>query len=265
MRYSALPAFLTSPAALYTLRKCSTRRTNVRGNSAYTLVEIMVALCMLSLLTAALFALINAQMIGINESAIHIRRDQQFEACIQLLRESFRKLPPVSVIKTLTEQELKPLRLTFHPSAPEFLKTENLYNAPVLVTGQPQLFSWQAAQGTAFTSPSGANPAGPGNAPSEQATALISQAPYYVFLAQRHTDGILTLSVLCRGWNEPIPLIENLTDIQWRFLNDKTAKWTDTWINGARPSLVELTLTLAETPARPVRCLFWMPAVQPQL
>ncbi|HSI83887.1 MAG: type II secretion system protein J [Candidatus Methylacidiphilales bacterium] len=222
-------------------------RNRCRGG--FTLLEMVVAMSMLVVLTAALFSLMQAIITGTGISDKSIRRNQKIEAAIHLLRRSFRNLAPDASLRTLDGGTLSAYTRTLPQTAREALKSNTLRGTPLLVAGHSPLFAWQDVSQSSPALRSGSGSSTP-------------TAPF-LLATQVAEDGTLTLCTISPSWEYPIPLIEGLRDVRWSFLDAKSEKWLNEWNSPLKPPLVELVLVCDDEPESPIRSVFWIAMQQP--
>lgn len=197
---------------------------------AFTLLEVMLALAILTLLAGALYAMVDATLRATSELEMRTNRSQQIRGFIELCRKTFRALPASSSFAVRINQE-----------------GENLM--PELVfRNAPGLFAWGE----------------PGEEPTSTILGVRPQLGGLVSLSLLQDSDEEIGSYLLGGSPKQawLPLISGLRKVEWRFYDPRTTVWMKEWKEqGFRPSLVELTLTIEEGPQRYV---FWVPPVQQQ-
>ena len=220
----------------------------------------MVSLALLTIVTVALFTILNTSFMSMNDSAVNIRRTQHVEACIELLRGSFRKLPQSSSLKSLSSEEAAQIHSLFGGGSLDLLRDGNTHGPPLLIAGVAQFFSWQVAQG-AMLNPKAARESRRAVQQQQSVPEAEKSEASHFLVASPQADGTITLFACSPSWAKPLPLLDKLSDIRWRFLPVNTTEWKDTWRAPNRPAQIELSLTLSEKPEEPLRLHFWI-AVQ---
>lgn len=221
----------------------------------------MVSLALMAILTGAVFTLLNASFTGMAESANYIRRTQHVEACIVLLRSNLRKLPPTSWMTSLGNEEIEYLRTVLPKESADCLRDDSLRGSPLMICGVAELFSWQTA-GKATLDSATFTPSSGGGAPVATPRPGDPPIAVHILCLRAQADGTMTLCAISPDWPRPLPLLDNILDLRWRFMAAGDNEWKEHWTAGARPALAELTFTTAESPSDPIRNVFWL-AVQP--
>jgi len=193
---------------------------------AFTLLELILTLGILTVLAAGVFSLASATLQMTEETADFEERELTKDHFIELCRENFEQLPGSS-------------RLRLDPGEG---------NAQAVVSFMDSSLSF-----------------GFGRPPSQVARVLLyGQADGAGYLTIQ--TAYLTAQEAVRldaGSKEDfkgaiLPLLRNVRVLRWRFYDPTRNEWADNWFHERRPSLAELTLQLTSD-AAPVRAVFWVP------
>ena len=188
------------------------RFTSSISSGAFTLVEVVLALAIASMLAVSVFAMITASMRSADELAREALRERREEAIQQLLRTAFLNFPAAGTI-LLTENSSGEMRLC-------------LLNAP---GGLGFAREGELDGGWALEAPL-----------RSDGTRTLS-----LMLLPPRTSAVNLENAITEGiW---IPLVPGLSDLRWQFREAQTEEWRDEWPDGAgRPELIALNLTFAD-------------------
>lgn len=208
-------------------------QSSARPRTAFTLLEILVALSAFLLLMGGIFAISNSTMELGNDMAAIQERSVIRQNFISFLRRSFRTLPG--------EAEL---RLSVQARGSSYVPTLNFVNG-----------------GTSFTP-------GTSQPPDTSMELFAEERPGgYLRVALRVLDERQTASlragqnVRYGRENLVIPLLDNVSRFEWRYYDPSSNRWENNWKAGRRPLLAELNLRLDD--GFETRAVFWIPPVLP--
>ncbi|MBI4024411.1 MAG: prepilin-type N-terminal cleavage/methylation domain-containing protein [Verrucomicrobia bacterium] len=193
----------------------------------FTLLEVMLAVALLALLAGGLFAIVSGTMASAAELHQRQNRQQQVEGLVALCQRTFRTLPSSASLQGGVREE------------------SGVYLPEVILRQAPAAFSWG--------DPSVALP-----------TAVLRARPqvgglFGLGLLREHDSSGVESSSESERPVRWLMLLSDIRKLEWRFYDSRTATWMEEWNDHAlRPSLVELTLTLAGE-LSPVRFIFWLP------
>ncbi len=204
-----------------------------RAFKAFTLVEVVIAIAILSLIVGGVMASVAACL----QSTQIVRSERLFQGRCDvlqsLLSHSLMTLPADALLRcSLTDSrngEPAPLRLLSRQPA---VIASSAASQPGRTCESEIIFRAEADGSFTMGSAIAANNAS-GFLPSE---ALASSA---------------------LPWT---PLVRNIREAKWKFYDHDQARWLDRWEKEeSRPTLVELNLSFSES-AIPYRGVFWIPA-----
>lgn len=203
---------------------------------AFTLLEIVVAMAVFSLIVVSIFGVIDATMVSSGELQDSQRINRETAGFIELCRKTFATLPASAAIRSDPAQEIAP------------------DGQEIVISNAPSIFAWGNNSLNFGTTTLGVRAQENG-----QFSLSITRSDFVP------PDEDITPSLTGTASNfaiEPddqgrywLALIPDLQWIQWRFYDPKINDWTDTWIQGSRPHLVELQFLLPDDTI-PVRAVF---------
>ncbi|MDH4475695.1 MAG: type II secretion system protein [Verrucomicrobiaceae bacterium] len=207
--------------------------TSSLHRSAFTLMEMVIAMGVLGLLMAGIFGVAKSTMELSSDLASSQERAMLRQNLIDYLRRSFRSLPGNAEIR--------------------------LQNRSVSGTYIPSL-----------TIVNGGNSFSPGDAlPPETGLELTAeQRPGgYLRVLLRFLDDQQTLA-LRSGQNmraskndSPLTLMDQVSQFEWKFYDPNTQRWENTWKDPRRPLMAEMVVQLDD--GKSMRAVFWIPPVVP--
>lgn len=208
-----------------TPNKISRAREGVHS-SGYLLLEVLLALAVLTLVVGMVFQIIQTALKVTADINFLQTQQRKVDGITELLRRNFDSMPQSCVFQTRKVNG----------------------SVELIFRSAPFNFSWVKA---------GAN----------FGTVVLASRP--------QSDGRLALSVLQESGNaldsyvdagnekaEWFPLMNDVEELNWRFLDVVTGKWSPEWPNtAAKPNLVQLTFKLAGR-NHTERCVFRWPIAQ---
>ncbi len=219
-----------------------------RRRSAFTLIEVVIGITILSMITATLFAIIRGSVRGASEIE-HIQRESDsMNRFIELCRRTFATLPSTASLSLKLVQGTDPVI------------------QELTITGSPDCF------------PFGSNPITLKDTilslrPYPDAVVDDNQSPLnYISLSredlipktgdsnagvQTSTTGIYAPDTEGRYW---MPLLPDVVSFKWRFYVEKEETWYEEWSKSKWPDLVEAQLVMKNR-TLPVRMVFSLPVL----
>ena len=204
------------------------------GRRAFTLMEMVIAMGVLSLLLVGIFGVAKSTMELSNDLAVGQERAMMRQNFIDYLRRSFRSLPGEAEI-----------RLEVSQGGGTYLPTLTVVNG-----------------GTSF-SPGEALPPDTG---IELTAETLPGGYLRVLLRLLDVDQVQALRT---GQKVPavkgqlvLPLMDNVSQFEWKLLDPGTQRWENFWRDNRRPLMAELSVQLDDGEA--MRAVFWIPPVQAQ-
>ena len=219
-----------------------------RRRSAFTLIEVVIGITILSMITATLFAIIRGSVRGASEIE-HIQRESDsMNRFIELCRRTFATLPSTATLSLKMVQSTEPVI------------------QELTITGSPDCFPF-------------------GNNPITLKDTILSLRPYpdavvddnqkplnYLSLSredlipqtgdmksgiQQSTTGIYAPDTQGRYW---MPLLPDVVSFKWRFYVEKEETWYEEWSKSKWPDLIEGQLVMKNR-TLPVRMVFSLPVL----
>jgi len=209
------------------------RRHATAPRAAFTLLEVVIAVGILSLIVGGVMASVSACL----QSTAIIRDERLYQGRCDvlqsLLAHSLMVLPADALLRySLTDARgdlPAPLRLLARQPAMAF----NSDSWPPGRTCESEILFRREANGSLTL----------GGVIATNETAAFLPAD--------------TIAAPSLAWT---PLVRNIREVKWRFYDHDQARWLERWEKEeSRPTLVELNLTFSES-AIPFRGVFWIPA-----
>ena len=217
-----------------------------RRRAAFTLIEVVIGITILSMITATLFAIIRGSVRGAAEIE-HIQRESDsMNRYIELCRRTFATLPSTATLTLKMIQGTEPVI------------------QELTISGSPDCFPF-------------------GNNPITMKDTILSLRPYpdaavddnqklvnYISLSredlipqtndmktgiQQSTTGIYAPDTQGRYW---MPLLPDVVSFKWRFYVAKDETWVEEWSKSQWPDLIEGLLVMKNR-TLPVRMVFSLP------
>lgn len=203
-------------------------RHPMQTRRAFSLIEVTFAMAILALLAGTLYSLVDASIRGAAELEARQLRCQQLSGIVELLRKTFRSIPPAAAFEARIVQQ----RENFVPE--------------LVFRNAPGLFLWGDANQAFLSTILGVR---------SQIGGLSNFS-----ILQDSEEGIgsyLGGGVPLRPW---VTLMSGLQKVGWRFYDPRSQVWVKEWKEPSfRPAFAELSLTMEQEDQRFV---FWLPPVQ---
>lgn len=219
-----------------------------KSHAAFTLIEVVVALILLSMITGTLFAIIQTSV----RTAAHAEQEQRekdgINRLLDLLRKTFTTLPSTATLElTLTDQnasDQQELLITGAPNTFGFGIKPISYSATTLGL-RPDLQGRTDEAGNLLFSL------------SLSRTDLIPQTDDNQMAIGQELDGVLAQDEQGRHW---MPLLHNVSTLKWRFYKQSEDVWHEEWSQSAWPDLIEIQLVMRDR-TTPIRMVFSVPTI----
>jgi prepilin-type N-terminal cleavage/methylation domain-containing protein len=197
-----------------------------KHHAGFTLLEVLVALALFSLLSGALMLTVRNCLSGAAGLQQMQEREQTMAGFTELCSHTFRTLPATASLEG------------------GIFQVDGKFIPQVILRQAPQAFSWgddSQFQGESILSA------------RAQTGGLFSLG-----LARVPTKNDTFGSEPEVRW---LLLIKDIKEIKWRFYDPRQTRWLDEWRDGStRPSLIELNLLMPGEKI-PLRRVFWLPAL----
>ena len=219
-----------------------------RRRSAFTLIEVVIGITMLSMITATLFAIIRGSVRGAAEIE-HIQRESDsMNRYIELCRRTFATLPSTATLALkmvqTTEPVIQELTITGSPDCFPF-GSNPITMKDTLLTLRP------------YPDALVDDNQKPLNYLSLSREDLIPQTGDMKSGIQQTTTGIYAPDTQGRYW---MPLLPDVVSFKWRFYVEKEQTWYEEWSKSAWPDLIEGQLVMKNR-TLPVRMVFSLPVL----
>lgn len=219
-----------------------------RRRSAFTLIEVVIGITILSMITATLFAIIRGSVRGASEIE-HIQRESDsMNRFIELCRRTFATLPSTATLSLKIVQSTEPViqELTIAGSPDCFPFGSNpITTKDTILTLRP------------YPDALVDDNQKPLNHLSLSREDLIPQTGDMKSGIQQTTTGIYAPDTQGRYW---MPLLPDVVSFKWRFYVEKEETWYEEWSKSKWPDLIEAQLIMKNR-TLPVRMVFSVPVL----
>jgi len=181
------------------------------GEAGYLLLEVLLALAILSVVVVMIFQIVQATL-GVTSDINFLETQQQkIDGICELLRRNFIAMPQTTLFQTRKKENSFELIFRDAPFNFSWLRTGAQYGT-VVIASRPQ------ADGR----------------------IVLSVLQYPGDASRKIVDSRTEWK---GNW---VPLLGDIDQIGWRFFSPQDGKWSAEWPDpGAKPSLIEITLKLA--------------------
>ncbi|MDH4475147.1 MAG: prepilin-type N-terminal cleavage/methylation domain-containing protein [Verrucomicrobiaceae bacterium] len=223
----------------------------IRNSSppAFTLIEVVVALTILSMMTGTLFAIIQGSVRAASQIEQLQRETDSINRLLDGLRKTFSSLPSTATL-TLT--------------LPDANATDQ---QELLITGAPNTFGFgikpiSYSPTTIALRPDAAARVDEAGAPLHSLSIsredLIPPTDESSGVTQnQELDGVLAQDDQGRTW---MPLLPEVSTLKWRFYQLKDETWLEEWSRSTWPDLIEIQLLMRDR-VNPIRMVFSVPVI----
>jgi Type II secretion system (T2SS), protein J len=197
------------------------------GNGGYLLLEVLLALAILSIVVVMIFQIVQATLRITSDINFLETQQQKIDGICELLRRNLVAMPQTALFQT--RKRANSFELIFRDA--------------------PFRFSWSGTSAEFGTVVIAGKP---------QADGRITLS-----VLQQAQDGSRVVVDAQSEWKGSwVALLSNIDQLNWRFFDPRTAKWATEWPDaGTKPSLIEITLKLAGRD-HPERGVFPWPIAQ---
>jgi len=225
-----------------------TNLQNPRRQTAFTLIEVVIGITILSMITAALFAIIRGSVRGAAEIE-HIQRESDsVNRFIDLSRRAFTTLPSTATLTLKMVQNTEPiiqeLTLAGAPDCFPFgMNPISLKDTTLRLRAHPD----------ALTDTNGM----PLHYLSLSREDIIPKTDDRQSSSRQSTTGLYAPDEEGRYW---MPLLPDVISLKWRFYVEKEDTWYEEWSKSAWPDLIESQLVLKDR-TLPIRMVYSVPVI----
>jgi prepilin-type N-terminal cleavage/methylation domain-containing protein len=231
--------------------------TNPRKNkaarhaSAFTLIEIVIAMTILGMITGTLFALIQGSVRGAAEIERIQRENDSINRFLDLCRRTFTTMPSTATL-TLT---------LLDPNSPTTSGQE------ITISGAPHSFGFGFNPLSYKDTILGLRP--DPNAVTDQNGALLNylclsredlipQTDANGMALRQETTGLSAPDEQGRYW---MPLLPEVVSVKWRFYKEADQTWLEEWDDSNWPDLIDIQLVMKDR-ILPIRMVYSVPTIK---
>jgi prepilin-type N-terminal cleavage/methylation domain-containing protein len=214
----------------------------------FTLIEVVIALTILSMMTGTLFAIIQGSVRAAAQIEGLQRENDSINRLLDVLRKTFSTLPSAATVTlVLTDQnasETQELTITGAPNTFGFGPKPISYS-PTIISLRPDLQGRTDENDNLLYNL------------SISRTDLIPQTDDSNMAIGKELDGVLAQDEQGRNW---MPLLPEVTSLKWRFYKLADETWNEEWSESNWPDLIEIQLLMRER-TFPIRMVFSLPTL----
>ncbi len=196
---------------------------------AFSLIEVVVAITILSLITTSLFAIIRGAVRGATEIENLQREADQISRFLDLLRKTFTTLPGTATLTlTVTGNSVSDLQ-------------------ELLVAGAPRSFGF-------------------GSTPISYSETTLGLRPDLNGATDENGAPIFDLSIsrediIPRSGDDEMALLPGVTQLKWRFYKQDEDAWYEEWEESDWPNLIEVQIVMRDR-TTPIRMVCGVPVIE---
>lgn len=219
-----------------------------KRRAAFTLIEVVIGITILSMITATLFAIIRGSVRGAAEIE-HIQRESDsVNRFIELNRRAFATLPSTATLTLKLVQNTEPIiqELTIAGSPDCFpfgLNPITLKDTTLCIRPHPDGLTDSNEMPLHYLSLSRED--------------LIPQTDDRQSSNRQSTTGLYAPDEEGRYW---MPLLPDVVSLKWRFYVEKEETWYEEWSKSTWPDVIEAQLVLKDR-TLPIRMVFSVPVI----
>jgi len=226
-----------------------TNLQNANRHRAFTLIEVVIGITILSMITVTLFAIIRGSMRGASEVEQLQRESDSVNRFIDLSRKTFSSLPATATLRLNLVQNTEPII------------------QELTITGSPDCFPFGLNPITLKDTMLRLRPHPDGIVDDNQMPLnylclsredLIPRTDDRQTGIRQETTGLYAPDEEGRFW---MPLLPDVVSFKWRFYVEKEEMWYEEWKKSAWPDLIEAALVLKNR-TRPIRMVFTAPVIE---
>lgn len=225
--------------------------TNPRRNrraAAFTLIEVVIGITILSMITVTLFAIIRGSMRGASEIEQMQRESDSVNRFIELSRKTFTTLPSTATLSLKMVQNTEPIiqELTIAGSPdcfPVGMSPITLKDTILRIRPHPDGLTDDNNMPLHYLSLSRSD--------------IIPKTDDQQTGIRQETTGLYAPDEEGRYW---MPLLPDVVSMKWRFYVEKEDTWYEEWSKSAWPDLIEAQLVLKNR-TLPIRMVYTAPVL----
>lgn len=218
--------------------------TRTRG---FSLLEVVIAMVILGMITATLFAIIRGSVKGAADIERIQRENDQVNRFLELCRYTFQSLPNSATLTlTLVDKNIpegpQELGIAGVPTAFSFGPNPVSYQETIIGL-RPDLTKPTAEDGTPIYNL------------ALSRLDIIPQTSDDQAVVQQAAEALNVADEQGRYW---MTLLPGVSSLHWRFWKESSDEWLDEWEQSTAPDLIEVQL-LMEGRLTPLRLVFALP------
>lgn len=219
-----------------------------RRHAAFTLIEVVIGITILSMITATLFAIIRGSIRGAAEIEQLQRESDSVNRFIELSRRSFTTLPSTATLTLKMVQNTEPiiqeLTIAGAPDCFPFgMSPITLKDTILRIRPHPDALTDDNNMPLHYLSLSRSD--------------IIPKTDDRQTGTRQETTGLYAPDEEGRYW---MPLLPDVVSLKWRFYVEKEETWYEEWSKSAWPDLIEAQLVLKNR-TLPIRMVYTVPVL----
>jgi type II secretory pathway pseudopilin PulG len=219
-----------------------------RRRAAFTLIEVVIGITILSMITATLFAIIRGSIRGAAEIEQLQRESDSVNRFIELSRKAFTTLPSTATLSLKLVQNTEPiiqeLTITGAPDCFPFgMSPITLKDTTLRIRPHPDSITDENNMPLHYLSLSRPD--------------IIPKTDDRQTGTRQETTGLYAPDEEGRYW---MPLLPDVVSLKWRFYVEKEETWYEEWKKSAWPDLIEAQLVLKDR-TLPIRMVYTVPVL----
>lgn len=219
-----------------------------RRHAAFTLIEVVIGITILSMITATLFAIIRGSIRGAAEIEQLQRESDSVNRFIELSRRSFTTLPSTATLTLKMVQNTEPiiqeLTIAGAPDCFPFgMSPITLKDTILRIRPHPDALTDENNMPLHYLSLSRSD--------------IIPKTDDRQTGTRQETTGLYAPDEEGRYW---MPLLPDVVSLKWRFYVEKEETWYEEWSKSAWPDLIEAQLVLKNR-TLPIRMVYTVPVL----
>jgi type II secretory pathway pseudopilin PulG len=216
---------------------------------AFTLIEVVIGLTILTMITGTLFAIVKGSVRGAADIERVQRENDSINRLIELFRQTFQTMPGTATLTlTITEQSdpvMQELTIGNSPHCFGFGTSPTSYKDSIIG------LRLDTAQSTSTETDA------PRYNLSVSREDLIPKTDDSQLAIRQDTNSLTAPDEEGRYW---MPLLPAVTALSWRFYKQSDDIWEEEWSDSKWPDLIEMTLAM-EGRTQPLRAVFGVPVL----
>ena len=216
---------------------------------AFTLIEVVIGLTILTMITGTLFAIVKGSVRGAADIERVQRENDSINRLIELFRQTFQTMPGTATLTLkITEQSdpvMQELTISNSPHCFGFGASPTSYKDSIIG------LRIDTAQSTSTET----------NAPrynlSVSREDLIPKTDDSQLAIRQDTNSLTAPDEEGRYW---MPLLPAVTSLSWRFYKQSDDTWEEEWSDSKWPDLIEMNLSM-DGRTQPLRAVFGVPVL----